>query len=102
MFCMGISVTIVSRYLQLTFDEYCMLSYYLESELEKQRQHASAMIIAATWQEYRCKKAGDIKAAMSMRRKLHKAFHMKKDTEYRKISSRERRERQVSVTQSKE
>lgn len=96
MFCMGISVSILSRYLQLTFDEYCMLSYYMDADLEKQKQHAAAQIIKMAWLEYRSRSNKDAYERLKMQRKLLKALHYKKDIEYKKISSRERRERQVS------
>lgn len=92
---MGISVSILSRYLQLTFDEYCMLSYYLDSDLEKQKQHAAAQIIIAAWQEYKLRSDKDMYVRLKMKRKLLKALHYKKYVDYKKISSRERRERQV-------
>lgn len=95
MFCMGISVSILSRYLQLTFDEYCMLSYYMDADIEKQKQQAAALIIKAAWQEYRNRRSEDVYLRLKMQRNLLKALHYKKYVEYKKISSRERRERQV-------
>lgn len=95
---MGISVSILSRYLQLTFDEYCMLSYYMDSDLEKQRQNAAASIIWAAWQEYKSRQGDDKCFRLNTQRKLLKALHHKKDIEYKKKTSRERRERQVCVT----
>jgi len=43
MFCMGITVRILSLYLQLTFDEYCTLSFFIDSDLEKQRKQVGAL-----------------------------------------------------------
>ena len=96
MFFMGISVTILSRYLQLTYDEYCMLSFFIEADLQKKRQQASAMIIKAAWFQYRHRNSPDTILRLKTQRNLIKALHFKKNIEYQKISGRERREKQVT------
>lgn len=92
---MGISITILSRYLQLTYDEYCMLSFIIEADIQKTVNNASASIIQAAWQVHQGEKKANPIQVFKAQRKLIKAMHNKKDVEQEKISSRERRQKQV-------
>ncbi|XP_067936796.1 small conductance calcium-activated potassium channel protein 2-like [Watersipora subatra] len=102
MFFMGISVTILSRYLQLTYDEYCMLSFFVEADLQKERREVSARIVQAAWKQYKEGKNVDAITRYKSQRNLMKAFHMKKNIDYQKITGRERREKQVPLYDMKE
>ena len=95
MFFMGISVTILSRYLQLTYDEYCMLSFFVDADLQKKRREVSAQIVQAAWRQYKHEKNSDTMTRLKYQRNLIKALHLKKSIEYQKITGRERREKQV-------
>lgn len=95
MFFMGISVTVLSRYLQLTYDEYCMLSFFIEADLQKKLRESSAIIIQKAWKQYKESKVFNSQASRKTQRELIKALHYKKSLEFQRISSKERREKQV-------
>lgn len=96
MFFMGISVAILSRYLQLTYDEYCMLSFFIDADLQKKRRETSAKIIQAAWWQYKAYSTNsDSITKFKTQQTLIMALHQKKNIESERVTGRERREKQV-------